>query len=102
MNNFRGVGLVRDKNGNPKIDNPTALHPLQVAMLTTDERVAHNLWGGAFAHDAQGFKRMTKTAEGYQAVDPLVAASTIYDGMKTISLPKRIDVPAGGTIAEGA
>lgn len=30
--------LVRDKDGRPKIDDPSTLHPSQIAMLTPEER----------------------------------------------------------------
>jgi len=32
-------GLVRDKNGRPKVDDPKSLHPEQIKMLTPEERV---------------------------------------------------------------
>lgn len=31
-------GIVRDKNGKPKVDDPSTLHPAQIAMLTKEER----------------------------------------------------------------
>jgi len=98
MAGFKGVGIVRDKDGNPKVDDPTTLHPLQIAMLTQAEKTAFGLWDGAFAQDAQGFKRLTKTANGYDAVDALVAVSMVFDGSDTFRLPERVDVPAGGTL----
>ena len=39
-------GLVRGADGAPKIDDPKALHPLQVAMLTKEERSALGLTKG--------------------------------------------------------
>ena len=42
----RLYALVRDKDGNPKVDNPTSLHPSQIAMLTPDERKALGLKQG--------------------------------------------------------
>lgn len=39
-------GLVRDKNGKPKVDNPQNLHPEQVKMLTPEERVELGLPAG--------------------------------------------------------
>ncbi len=31
-------GLVRDSNGRPKVNDPAALHPAQIALLTPAER----------------------------------------------------------------
>lgn len=39
----RLYALVRDKDGNPKIDDPSSLHPSQIAMLTPQERSAFGL-----------------------------------------------------------
>jgi len=95
---YKGVGLVRDKNGVPKVDNPQALHPITVMMLTKAEKTKLGLWTGPMARDAQGYKRLTKTAKGYKADDGLVAASEIYnENSEHFRLSLRIDVPIGGT-----
>lgn len=93
-----GYGLVRDKNGRPKIDDPSKLHPSVVALLTEQEREEHGLWSGPQARDAQGYKRLERTDAGYRALEPLVAASEIFDGTEYYKLSPRIDVPAGTEI----
>jgi hypothetical protein len=93
-----GFGLVRDRDGRPKIDDPSNLHPAIVAMLTPQERVDLGIWSGPMARDAQGIKRLEKLEDGYRAVDPLVAVSEIYDGPDYFKLPDRIDVPLHGVI----
>jgi len=93
-----GFGLVRDRDGRPKIDDPSNLHPAIVAMLTPQERVDLGIWSGPMARDAQGIKRLEKLADGYRAVDSLVAVSEIYDGPDYFKLPDRIDVPLHGVI----
>ena len=36
-------GLVRDKAGNPKIDDPSTLPPEIISMLTKDEKISFGL-----------------------------------------------------------
>lgn len=31
-------GIVRGPDGKPKVDDPATLHPVQIGMLTPDER----------------------------------------------------------------
>jgi hypothetical protein len=96
MSTYKGYGLVRDKNGVPRVDDPSSLHPVQVMMLTPEERKALGLWAGAFVADAQGFKRVRRVSGGYEAVDKIVAASVVIDENGQFRLPHRIDVPIGG------
>jgi len=93
-----GYGLVRDRNGKPKIDDPSKLHPSVVAMLTEQERAELGLWSGPQARDAQGYKRLERTDGGYRALENLVAASEIFDEEKHYRLSPRIDFPAGTEI----
>jgi len=93
-----GYGLVRDSNGRPKIDDPSSVHPAVIGMLTHEEKVELGIWTGPHARDAQGTKRLEKTAEGYRAVDDLVAVTEIYDGELYVKLSVRSDVPAGTEI----
>lgn len=92
-------GLVRDKTGRPRIDDPATLHPVQIAMLTPEERAELGIWPGAFARDAQGTKRLTHLGNNqYRAEDTLVAVSEVFDGLTHYRLTARVDVAAGGTL----
>lgn len=90
-----GYGLVRDKDGKPKIDDPSSAHPAVIAMLTEQEKVELGIWTGPHARDAQGTKRLEKIDGGYRAIDSLIAVSEIYDGELYMKLSQRYDVPAG-------
>jgi len=98
---MKGFGLVRKADGTPRIDDPTRLHPSQILALTPEERAAHGLWEGPLAIDAQGVKRLRKTAKGYEAVDALVAVSEVYDSGKHYRVEQRADVPIGGALLTG-
>jgi hypothetical protein len=93
-------GVVRDKDGNPRVDgDPQKLDPGVIAMLSSAEREALGLWAGPLCRDAQGIKRMQESAnETLVAIDSLVAASEIWVGDECFRLTQRADVPAGGTI----
>lgn len=96
---YKGVALVRDKDGNPKIDgDPNALHPSVQQMLTVQEREVRGMWTGALAKDAQGIKKLTKVGDKvFRAEEALVAVSEIFDGDNYYRLAQRIDVPVGST-----
>jgi len=99
MSQKKGFGLVRDKDGRPRVDDPATLHPLQIAMLTDAEKSALGVWPGAFIRDAEGFKRVERNGAGrYRAVDPIRAAGTLHDGLAELRLTDRRDVPAGEII----
>lgn len=94
-----GFGLVRKKDGTPRIEgDPKKLHPAIQMQMTKKERKDLGLWDGAWARDAQGFKRLNKISQGYEAVDALVAVSEIFDDKKYYRLSQRVDVPTNGTI----
>lgn len=98
----QGFGLVRDADGNPRIDgDPHDLDPAIQIQLTVDERRALGLWDGAFVRDADGIKRLVKDGDDYITQDNLRAASEIYDGNTYFRLSQRIDMPAGGRIIRG-
>lgn len=99
MSQKKGFGLVRDKDGRPRVDDPSKLHPAQVAMLTDAEKSALGVWTGAFIRDAEGFKRVERIGPGrFRAIDPIRAAGTLHDGLVELRLTDRRDVPAGETI----
>lgn len=93
-----GFGVVRDKDGNPRIDgNPTDLPPQIQCMLSVAEREALGLWPGPLARDAQGVKRVERVASNrYRAIEPLVAVSSVFDDGKELRVSARRDVAAGG------
>jgi len=93
-----GYGLVRDKNGKPKIDDPSKLHPSVVTLLTEQEREELGLWSGPQARDAQGFKRLERIDGGFRALEDLVAVSEIYDGGNHYRVSPRIDIPTGNEL----
>jgi hypothetical protein len=101
MQKYQGFGLVRDKvTGKPRVDNPTSLHPVQILLMTPDERRELGVWEGAWARDAQGFKRLTCLPDGtFRAEEPIVAVNEILVGENQFYpvLP-RCDIPAGETI----
>lgn len=97
MTKYVGFGVIRDKDGNPRIDDPANLHPAQVLMLSDQERSNLGLWGGCFARDAQGFKRLTQLGpQKFRAEENLVAVNEILiaDGDVRAVLERR-DIPAG-------
>lgn len=97
---YVGFGVVRDKNGNPRVDDPNTLHPIQIGMLSTAERQNLGLWTGCFCRDAAGYKRMTKVDEGvYQAEEPIRAISEIFDGTDVYRVAERHDMQPGIRIA---
>lgn len=102
---YKGVALVRDKDGNPKIDgDPKAMPIAMQQMLTPDEREALGLYAGPVAEDRDGVKRLKRRGDlgeiAYEAVDALNAAYVVYDNGKQIPMSQRINVPAGGTFAK--
>lgn len=94
---YVGYGLVRDgATGKPRVDDPAQLHPVQIGMMTTAEREELGLWTGAFARDAEGIKRMTRTDEGvYRAEEPCRAISEIFDGNRIFRTIRRGDLEVG-------
>lgn len=97
MSTYKGYGLVRDKNGVPRVDDPATLHAVQIMMLTVEEREALGLWTGPFVLDAQGQKRVRATDTGYEAVDNLIAAGVLIEDSGQYKFPHRIDVLSGAT-----
>ena len=94
----RMYGVVRDKDGNPKVDgNPADLHPGIVMQMTPQERAALGIWDGPLVRDAQGIKRVSEDDEEFTAEDALVAASELWTDGARYRAVQRIDVPAGGT-----
>ena len=95
---YRGSGLVRDKDGNPKVDDPERLPPELVMMLTEAEKTALGVWTGPLVRDAEGVKRLTKE---YLVVDDLVAANVLHELDGTIKrLSPRVSLKAGETLGE--
>ena len=92
---YKGVGLVRDAAGKPRIDDPSTLHPLQIGMLSPEEKDQFGVWPGAFAGTAQGFKRLKATDGGYIAMDDIVAINQVFDGMDVFAVVPRLDIKAG-------
>lgn len=78
MSRYQGMALVRDKDGNPKVDDPSGLPPEMIMMLTQSEKEGFGLWTGPLARDAEGVKRLEVVEGGYKAVDDLVAANVLY------------------------
>jgi hypothetical protein len=95
----KSFGLVRDSNGNPRIDgDPTKLHPAIIMQLTKKERKDIGVWEEEFALDAQGVKRVRKSGIGYEAMDNIVALSVIFDGNQTYKADERRDYNIGAII----
>lgn len=102
--NMNGIiqtyGLVRDKDGNPKIDDPENAPAPVLAMLTPQERRDRGIWDGVFVIDAEGTKKAIQRDDGtFEAVDALVAATVVLVDANTHHLIRpRVDVRPGGTI----
>lgn len=91
-------GVVRDKDGKPKIEgDPADLHPGIVMLMSASERADLGLWDGPLVRDADGIKRIKKNSKTFTAKDALVAASEIWFDGGRYRIKQRIDVPAGGT-----
>mgnify|MGYP007077500676 CR=1 FL=1 len=90
----RMYGVVRDKDGNLRIDgNPADLHPGIVMLLTPQERANLGIWDGPQVRDAQGVKRVSKDSEHFVAEDALVAAGEISVVVHRFRLLQRADFP---------
>lgn len=98
-----GYGLVRDRNGKPRIDDITTLHPGVITMLSPEERTDLGLWPGVLVRDAEGVKRAnlvskTDTAITINSLDQIRAASLVYvDGVE-YRFETRFNAPEGETI----
>lgn len=100
-------GMVFDKDGKPKVDDPSTLHAMQIALISLEHRAELGIWEGPMAVDAQGSqKRLERLGpRKYKALDKLVACSAIFDlefdneqpGDRFIQLPQRFDVAQGDT-----
>lgn len=89
--------MVRDKDGNPKVDDPATLHPIQIMMLTVAEREALGLWAGAYGIGGNGLNRLTKISDGvYKSEDDAQTINEVYDNEIYARLPLRVTVPIGG------
>ena len=102
LGKYQMFGLVRDKaTGKPKVDNPGDLHPIQVGMMTKQEREDFDIWPGSFARDAQGIKRVTVQNGEVFAEDDLIAVNELFvlpddgTGAKVIAVKPRQDVQSG-------
>lgn len=95
----QSYGIVRDSNGNLKIDgDPRNLDPFLQALLKRTERNSLGLWQYDYARDAQGLKRIrVLNSTTARAVDNLVAVSSILIDGNVTKLSYRKDVPAGQT-----
>ena len=99
-----GYGIVRDKDGKPKIDHdPKLLHPAQVALLSETEREELGLWPGVLIMTADGVKRgelVERKGKQIQvrAVDTLRAAREFFVGKDVYRLKTRGDFPAGTVV----
>lgn len=105
MAKYQMFGLVRDKDGAPRVDDPASLHPIQIGMMKASERDALGVWSGCWARDAQGYKKVSKMGDGgFIAEDALIAVSEIFDipadgsGATILTVSPRCDVPKGGRI----
>ena len=101
MQKYKGFGLIRDKaTGKPRVDNPASLHPVQILLMTVDERRELGVWDGAWARDAQGFKRLTVIDQNtFRAEEQIVAVNEILvDDGKFYPVTPRCDIPSGETI----
>lgn len=105
LSKYQMFGLVRDKDGKPKVDNPADLHPVQLGMMTDQERNELGVWSGSWARDARGYKKITVSADGkVTAHDDLIAVSELFilpddgSGATMAAVNPRCDVKAGNEI----
>ena len=99
MTRYAGFGIVRDKDGKPRIDDPASLHPLQIGMLTAGERQVLGLWDGVFGRDADGWKRLRAHGpDQYLADEPIRALSELVIDNKVYRVQPRPDLKTGQTI----
>lgn len=93
-------GVVRDKNGKPRVDgDPQNLDPGVMVMLTSEERAGLGLYDGPICRDAQGVKHLTKGEDGVLVANSaLVAVNEIWVDGEFFKPSQRFDVPEGGTI----
>lgn len=99
-------GVVRDKNGKIRVDDPAQLHPFQLALMSKDERVELGFTADAYAVTAQGMKELTRAAGGWTCAERLVACNFVIDlgvareESAVLQLDQRRDVRAGGVIPD--
>ena len=98
---YVGFGIVRDASGRPKIDDPSALHPVQVLLMTESERAELGLWQGAWARDADGFKKLTRVSDTvFRAEEDLRAVSEVFvNHHEMFRLMDRVDVAKGDQLS---
>ena len=95
----QSFGLVRDKNGIPRIDYPETAHPAILVMMTPQERENLGIWPEAFALDAQGRKRVRIAGGQLIAKDALNGVTDIYVGTGEVhTFPTPRNFAAGAEI----
>ncbi len=73
-------GIVREKDtGKPRVDDPSTLHPIQLGMLTLEERAELGVHSGPFAVTAGGIFPLTKSGDDYRAGEDLRAVGQIIE-----------------------
>lgn len=96
---FSGIGIVRDKDGVPKIDDPDNIPPKLLMHLTRQDRILLGMDGSDLVRDAQGCKRVTRISESeFRAEEQIVAASQISIDGKVYKLGERRDLAPGEII----
>lgn len=77
---YKGVVLVRDAQGKPKVDDPGNMPPAMVMMLTEAEKTELGVYTGPLGRDAVRTVRLKTHPEGgFEAVDKIVALREIFD-----------------------
>ena len=96
---YSGYALVRDKDGNPRIDDPSQLHPIQINMLTSAEKQLLGMWDGIYGRDADGWKRLRQYGpEQYVADDPIRALAELVLEDRVYRVEPRVDLSVGQSV----
>lgn len=104
LGKYTMYGLVRGKDGKPKVDNPDHLHPMQLGMMTAEEREGMGIWQGSWVRDADGYKPVSIKKAQVFAEQNLIAVSELFllpddgSGATMIAIKPRCDVKAGAPI----
>lgn len=87
-------GVVRDKNGRPRIDgDPKELHPAIIAMFTEAEQKELGVENTPIAVAANGHFRLRKVnATSYRCENRLIAFGSFWEDGKEYRLAERVDV----------
>lgn len=93
---YKGYGIVRDKNGKPRVDNPATLTPMHIAQLTPLEKRELGVWDGEFAVGASGWTKLRQLRPNeFYVEENASAVNQIVVGTRILKISPRLDLKQG-------